>query len=306
MPPVTESLFLDKLQLVAGQPLTYVAFLMIVVGWGLRWYFLRTVNYLKSLPDLPERDRLSAFQVAVLGFPNNLTENRLRLLNTRYVVACYIATLVAIIILAGLLVHYYSMPAAELRRTVKKIEDNSAKSVAIGTRTEGKVDDILKRISTNSNTLSARLDAEKNRGIERTIALFNVSEKAIELSQYDQSINNISQELRTQIESFERDFKGYHLTPSEKEILERARRVVDRSEFVIVSDEKTKTFIWPESRGETPKWAELPPGKVSLPKGKYLVAIVGPDNPRIPYYFKLNVTADLHGRSLRVLGGRLE
>ncbi|MCI0378713.1 MAG: hypothetical protein L0215_13985, partial [Gemmataceae bacterium] len=119
----TESLFLDKIQLVAGQPLTYVAFLILVLAWGLRWYFLRTERYLNRLRELPEAGRLSAFQLVILGFPENLTEGRLTVLRWRYLFAALVASLACLVILAGLLVHYLSMSPSDVNRRMGRIED---------------------------------------------------------------------------------------------------------------------------------------------------------------------------------------
>jgi hypothetical protein len=117
-------LFLDKLQLVAHEPLTYIAFLFLVGAWLLRAYFLRTKDYLRSLNTLPKRDQLSALQLLALGYPQKVTANHLKLLERRYLLIAYIATLVGALILAGLLIHYWSLPDTKANKQLSEINDN--------------------------------------------------------------------------------------------------------------------------------------------------------------------------------------
>ena len=120
--------FLAKLHLVARQPLTYVAFLILIGAWLWRAYFLRTKDYIASLKDLPERDQLSGLQLLVLGYPQEVTTNQLTLLQQRYFLIAFIATLVCLIILAGLLIHYWSLPADEVKKRLQRLEKQGTKA----------------------------------------------------------------------------------------------------------------------------------------------------------------------------------
>jgi hypothetical protein len=119
---------LEKLQLVAHEPLTYVAFLVLVGAWLWREYFLRTKDYLVGLKTLPKRDQLSGLQLLALGYPQKVTTSQLKLLQQRYFLVAFVATLVCIIILAGLMIHYWSLPADEIKKRLGQIEEqgNSA------------------------------------------------------------------------------------------------------------------------------------------------------------------------------------
>jgi hypothetical protein len=119
--------FLEKLQLVAHEPLTYVAFLVLVGAWIWRAYFMRTKDYIASLKALPERDQLSGLQLLALGFPQKVTTNQLKLLQQRYFLVAFIATLICLIILAALLIHYWSLPADEVKKRLGHIEEQGDK-----------------------------------------------------------------------------------------------------------------------------------------------------------------------------------
>jgi hypothetical protein len=121
-------LFLEKLQLVAHEPLTYVAFLVLVGAWLWRAYFLRTKDYIASLKTLPERDQLSGLQLLALGYPQKVTANQLKLLQQRYFLIAFVATLVCVIILAGLTIHYWSLPADEVKKRLGHIEEQGNKA----------------------------------------------------------------------------------------------------------------------------------------------------------------------------------
>lgn len=99
---------LNNLHLVAREPLTYVAFLVLVGAWLLRSYFLHTKNYVATLKGVPARDRLSALQLLVLGYPQKVTPNHLRVLQQRYLLFAYMATLLSAIILVALFIYYWS------------------------------------------------------------------------------------------------------------------------------------------------------------------------------------------------------
>ncbi len=103
--------FLDKLYLVAGSPLTYIAFLLLIFVWlgGLYLSFRKRVWEL-----LPDKDRYSAAQLFFLGMPDTITANRLRVLGWRYLLLAYVVTLIFFLIMAGLLVYYLIQPGAEV------------------------------------------------------------------------------------------------------------------------------------------------------------------------------------------------
>lgn len=144
-----ESLFLDKLPLVVGHPLAYVAFIILVLTWGWMAYFLRTRKHLEKLDQLPDADRLTALQALVLGFPKTLTKNRLKVFQWRYLLVAFVATLASTIILAGLAVHVYKsqqqdqIEQAEAERQEAEIRAQIEQAVA--ERKEAEIDEALVR-----------------------------------------------------------------------------------------------------------------------------------------------------------------
>jgi hypothetical protein len=121
LPP--EAIFLEKLHLLAGNPLGYIAFLVVLAAWWLRAYVRRTEVHLKSLDKLPNPDRLPALQIIVLGLPKRLTANHLEVFRRRYTLIAYAATLLSVLVLAGLVVHYWSLDESEINRRLKLIEE---------------------------------------------------------------------------------------------------------------------------------------------------------------------------------------
>src|SRR5262245_18670597 len=102
--------FLDKLDLVGKNPLTYVAFLMLILGWVGAWYFFHKRVYPRILEKIRHDQRYSALQLLVLGLPDNITDNRLKILRWRYLIVAYGMTLVVFLILAGLFAYYWTRP----------------------------------------------------------------------------------------------------------------------------------------------------------------------------------------------------
>jgi tetratricopeptide (TPR) repeat protein len=113
MPPfplAADSSLADNIGLAGHNPLTYVAFLILTLGWVLTWYFFSKRLYPVILQAMPERDRKSALHLLILGIPETLTDNRLRVLRWRYVLIGYGVTLVFIVIVAGLCFYYWTAP----------------------------------------------------------------------------------------------------------------------------------------------------------------------------------------------------
>ena len=115
MPGNTPIRFLDRLELVAGNPLVYVAFLLLAAGWFGSWfYFTSRRSNLKALKLLPEGERLTFMQMVLLGLPKTVTSNRIKVLRWRVMLIAYGMSLVALLVLAGLGTYYLTLPAAEV------------------------------------------------------------------------------------------------------------------------------------------------------------------------------------------------
>jgi hypothetical protein len=123
--------FLNHLHLVAREPLTYVAFIVLVGAWLLRAYFLHTKSYANTIKGVPARDRLSALQLLVLGYPEKVTANHLRVIQQRYLLFAFIATLVSVLALSGLVIYYWSLPLPhDIYRVMVKVTDSQGRPVA--------------------------------------------------------------------------------------------------------------------------------------------------------------------------------
>jgi hypothetical protein len=172
------SMFLDKLQLVAHEPLTYVAFLVLVGAWLWRAYFLRTQAYVASLKSLPERDQLSALQLLALGYPQKVTANHLKLLQQRYLLVAFIATLVSIIILGGLLVHYLSLSDDEIKKRLGHIEDQGDQANKLMTSIGEKADRLAEQTAQFQSLLAQdRAERDKDREHPPSLDLINARNK---------------------------------------------------------------------------------------------------------------------------------
>ena len=129
--------FLDKLDLVGKNPLTYIAFLMLIVGWVGAWYFFHKRVYPKILEKISPDQRSNALQLLVLGLPNNITDNRLKILRWRYLILAYGMTLVVFLILAGLFAYYWTRPEEKTSAVVvDALADQKAKLRQIVQSTE--------------------------------------------------------------------------------------------------------------------------------------------------------------------------
>ena len=99
------TLFLHRIETVAGSPLTFVAFLALVLAWSCRWYFQRTLGYIEAVrqadPKSLRPEVLSFLERLILGFPKSMTRNHMTVLGWRYKFAAYVATLVCFVIVAA-------------------------------------------------------------------------------------------------------------------------------------------------------------------------------------------------------------
>ena len=182
--------FLDKLHLVAHEPLTYVAFLVLIGAWVWRAYFLRTKNYIDKLDKLPARDQLSGLQLLALGYPQKVTRNQLKLLQQRYFLIAFIATLVSLIVLAGLVVHYWSQPLNESNERLKKIERREGdrdQQIADISKTLRSVDERLASLQTSAASYR-QATAQSDAGLVPDELLRRKTELEAELTEVKQQL----------------------------------------------------------------------------------------------------------------------
>lgn len=123
------SVFLDALKYVGTSPLTYVAFLAVVLVWGIRSYFEHVQKMMQSLDKMPDADKLSFGTMVVLGFPKTLSKGRLEIIRMRYKLLALSITLVAVIVMIAFFVHAYGMKFEEHQRQIVKLQkDKKTKS----------------------------------------------------------------------------------------------------------------------------------------------------------------------------------
>jgi hypothetical protein len=215
--------FLDKLQLVAHEPLTYVAFLALVGAWLWRAYFLRTKSYIDSQRNLPKRDQLSGLQLLVLGYPAKITKNHLTLLQRRYFLVAFIATLICIIILAGLITHYWSLPADEVRKHLGQIEGQNNKDA-----------EKLSAIESEINKL-----AEQQAVFQTAFADYlRKAEKTSEPPPPSIELIQAKKNVETSLADVKEHVKEYSQAPS-KPPLSHALSQIDKAEQVIRAADET-------------------------------------------------------------------
>jgi hypothetical protein len=239
--------FLDRLSLVAHEPLTYVAFLVLVGAWLWRAYFLRTKSYITSLASLPKKDQLSGLQLLVLGYPQDVTSNQLKLLQQRYLLVAFIATVVGVIILAGLFIHYWSLPADEVKNQLGTIQKQGADTAQQVGTIQKHVEDqtqAVRGIRDQLNDLgekTAKLDTSLDQYLKR-------SKQSEEPPQVDELMRVIAM-LATDLGATKKqlaEYAGrYGPLPKEKTgQIAQAEQALRRAERVLVSEVTLKnTFI---------------------------------------------------------------
>jgi tetratricopeptide (TPR) repeat protein len=125
----------------------------------------------------------------LLGQPKVITANHLKVLQMGYLFAALVATLVSVIILAGLVVHYWSLPADEVKRRLGRIEK-------VTEETGQKVDLLLNQIDHKRNELQQRLDEESSRKFQLATDISELRVEAVVLAQRNPEIMRLADELK--------------------------------------------------------------------------------------------------------------
>jgi tetratricopeptide (TPR) repeat protein len=202
----TAGLFLDRLHLVAREPLTYAAFLVLVLAWTCRWYFARTQRYLEEFRKfsnkLPDKDKLSALQMLVLGFPESLSQQRLTVLRWRFMLAAYFATLLSLLMLGALLVHYWSMPAADVNERLRGIQSG--------------IENLRGQMWQAQLNLQAKLDLEKERGRQFVTDVAVAAGRAGILSERNPEILSLAEGLQKLVDQFKTTIGPDGLSPEDR------------------------------------------------------------------------------------------
>lgn len=99
---MTMSIFLDQLAVVVGHPLAFIAFIFTLIAWSLRGYYTWIVKRAEIATKFPKPSQLTALQLLILGQPSSITKNYLALVGQRYRFVSYIASVLALLVIAGL------------------------------------------------------------------------------------------------------------------------------------------------------------------------------------------------------------
>jgi hypothetical protein len=180
---------------------------------------------------------------------------------------------ILVIIISIFIIHYLSQPTNKLRYGVDRIRENTEQIAAISGRTEVKVDEVLGRIAAMRQELDDKLSSEKRRGIERTIALIQVGNKAIELSQHEPKVIELAENLKRIVDEFEQDVSTASLSDDQRMILALARKAVERGSLTIKAPSDVWVYILLTGPGISTHWRRLTNKPISLPKGEYTIKI---------------------------------
>lgn len=112
--------FLDRLGLVAGHPLVYVAFIILVIVWLARLFLIKKNEPFDLVRDVPEKDRAKAIDTIITGVPEELCERRASLISKRYNIFAWLMTLVAVVVLGGLAAFYFTKTDSEIEQIMQE------------------------------------------------------------------------------------------------------------------------------------------------------------------------------------------
>jgi tetratricopeptide (TPR) repeat protein len=143
--------FLEKLYLVKGDPLTYVAFLVLILGWLGPWYLFNKRVYPRILEQLPKAKRITGLRMLLTGIPDEVTDQTLRATRWRFLLLAYGMTLLFLLIIAGLLVHYLTMSRVDVLARLGTLEQAQAEA--------------LQRMINAQNKLDQRLAERQDKGV---------------------------------------------------------------------------------------------------------------------------------------------
>lgn len=122
--------FIDRLELVAGHPLVFVAFIILVLTWLARLFIIKKSDPLALVKLLPKEDRAKAVETILAGgVPDNLNQARYDLIKKRYNIFALIVTLTFFAVIGGLAVNFFSKSDEEVQKLIlekidTKIDDN--------------------------------------------------------------------------------------------------------------------------------------------------------------------------------------
>ena len=179
-PPIAS--FLDRLELVAHRPLVFIAFILLVAAWVFIVWVGRLNRHLAQVEGVYKKDRLTAIQMILLGFPKELTQAHERILQSRLKATTWIVSLIAILIFlavaAGLVVHAWTMPDEEVLRQLGRI-GQAAEDIKDGvTEANKKLDELLAKKQADEAFASKPLTPEERAIIEQAKQFEDAKTKA--------------------------------------------------------------------------------------------------------------------------------